>query len=85
MFKVIKRMLLTALILLPWATQAQDCTQTVTQSQPYVQDFESVTGTTYSSAGQLPNCWLGITNGTTAGYTPHVVGSGTYWYTHSGS
>ena len=85
MRKFTKLMLLAALLFVPWATNAQDCTQTVTQSQPYVQDFDSVTGTTYSTAGQLPDCWLSFTNGTTAGYKPHVVGSGTYWYTHSGS
>jgi len=85
MRKFTKLMLLAALLFVPWATNAQDCTQTVTQSQPYVQDFDSVTGTSYSTAGQLPDCWLSFSNGTTAGYKPHVVGSGTYWYTHSGS
>jgi hypothetical protein len=49
-----------------------------------VQDFEGVAGTTYSSAGSLPACWNGYSNGTSSDYVPHVVSSGTYWYTSSG-
>lgn len=81
MYKFFMKMLLLAALCVPWATKAQDCTQSV----PYVQDFEGVNGVSYSTAGSLPDCWNGFTNGTGAAYVPHVVGSGTYWYTHSGS
>ena len=50
---------------------------------PYVQNFDEVAATTYSTAGLLPPCWDGYTNGTSAVYTPHVVGSGSYWYADS--
>ena len=68
-------------LLAPWATRAQDCTQTV----PYTEGFEGVTGTAFSTAGSLPACWNGFTNGTGTGYVPHVVtGTGSYSYQHSG-
>ena len=85
MYKSIMKLLLIAALCVPWATQAQDCTQTITQSQPFFEDFEGVTGSSYSTAGSLPSCWNGYTSGSSANYSPHVVGSGTYWYTHSGS
>ena len=47
--------------------------------------FEGFTAVAYNSEGTLPPCWQGYTNGTNAVYTPHVVGSGTYWYTLEGS
>ena len=50
---------------------------------PYVQNFDEVAPTTYSTAGVLPPCWVGYTNGTSEIYTPHVVGSGSYWYADS--
>ena len=68
-------------LLVPWTTRAQDCTQTV----PYTEGFEGVTGTTFSTAGSLPACWNGFTNGTGTGYVPHVVtGAANYSYQHSG-
>ncbi len=47
------------------------------------EDFHTVTGTTYSEQGYLPNCWEGYSNGTNTLYDPHVVSSGSYWYTAS--
>jgi|GEM_PF-1190577 len=47
--------------------------------------FEGFTAVAYNSEGTLPPCWQGYTNGTNAVYTPHVVGSGTYWYTLEGN
>ena len=43
---------------------------------PYVEDFNSVTATTYSTAGSLPLCWEGFSNGTSDAYFPHVVAAG---------
>ena len=54
-------------------------------SLPYSEDFNAVTGTTYSSAGDLPGCWDAYSNGTSAVYFPHVVGSGAYHYSPDGS
>ena len=75
-------------LLAPWTMRVQaqsSCTQTVTATQPFVEGFEGVAGTAYSTAGSLPDCWNGFYNGTTAGYMPHVVtGTGSYSYQHSG-
>ena len=55
------------------------------ESLPFLEDFESYAGSTYSTAGILPDCWEGYTNGTSNVYYPHITGSGSYWYPHSGS
>ena len=52
---------------------------------PYAESFEGVTPATYSTAGQMPSCWTAYSNGTNANYTPHVNGSGSYWYPHTGT
>lgn len=49
------------------------------------EDFSHVEGTAYNIAGELPLCWEGYSNGTDARYMPHVVSSGSYWYTASDS
>ncbi|MDR1847987.1 MAG: fibronectin type III domain-containing protein, partial [Bacteroidales bacterium] len=55
-------------------------------SLPYVEDFEAYTGTTYSSTtgNVIPDCWANYTTNTTY-RAPHITGSGSYWYPHSGS
>ena len=55
------------------------------ETLPFNEDFESYTGSTFSTAGILPDCWEGYTNGTSDVYYPHITGSGSYWYPHSGS
>ena len=50
---------------------------------PYVENFDTYTGTTYSTEGVLPNCWDFFSNGTSNAYKPHITGSGSYWYPHS--
>ena len=52
---------------------------------PYTQDFNAVAGTSYSTAGELPPCWEGYSNGTSAGYMPHVTDGSTYSYSISGN
>ena len=52
---------------------------------PYSQDFNAVAATTYNSAGVLPACWEGYTNGTSNVYYPHVVNSGSYHYSPDNS
>ena len=49
----------------------------------YTEGFEDYVGTTYSAAGVAPDCWdVAINGGATV--LPHVIGSGTYYYTHDG-
>ena len=52
---------------------------------PYFEDFNVTTATTYNEAGGLPPCWDAISNGTNSVYTPHVVGSSSYWYSRTGN
>ncbi len=66
-----------------WYGPLTVATECVPITLPYTQNFDGVPGTTYSTAGQLPACWDAYTNGTTVGYTPHVVSSGSYWYADS--
>ncbi|MBO7052541.1 MAG: fibronectin type III domain-containing protein, partial [Prevotella sp.] len=68
-----------------WCNPIRVATECSLVSLPYNEDFESYSGTTYSTAGDLPVCWDGYSNGTTAAYFPHITGSGSYWYPHSGT
>ena len=66
-----------------WSMPLTATTECGLVSLPYVENFDSYTGTTYSTAGVLPVCWDGYSNGTSAVYFPHITGSGSYWYPHS--
>ena len=68
-----------------WATNATFTTLCSLTALPYSEDFESVEGTTYNTVGSLPGCWEAYTSGTDNKYFPHVTGSGSYWYPHSGT
>ena len=49
----------------------------------YTEGFEAYEGVTYSSAyGVVPVCWDATTTGSVA---PHVIGSGSYYWKHSGT
>ena len=83
MKKTLKRLLLAALLMVPWATRAQDCTQTV----PFSENFESYAGVAYNATtGRiLPTCWTGFSSSTSTSNTfmPTVVaGTGSYVYYH---
>ncbi len=83
MKKHLSLLMLVAALIVPWASRAQDCTQTV----PYTQDFESFTGTTYSASTglEMPSCWNGFSSSTSTSniYMPRVVsGTGSYVYYH---
>ena len=39
---------------------------------PYEENFDSYSGSTYSTAGVTPNCWETFTNNTNKNYAPHV-------------
>ena len=48
--------------------------------------FEGLAATTYSGTGRiLPDCWESYSFGTNENYIPHIVGSGSYWYTIEGT
>ncbi len=51
----------------------------------FYEDFHTTPGAEYDEEGQLPLCWEGYSNGTDDSYIPHVVTSGSYWYTASDS
>jgi len=52
---------------------------------PYVENFDSYTGTTYTdNNGIAPTCWTTFSNNTTYG-APHIIGSGSYHYASSGN
>jgi hypothetical protein len=60
-----------------------DCSQP--KVLPYSEDFESYTGSTYSTAGTIPDCWYTTNASGKSVYFPHITGSGSYHYPHSGS
>ncbi len=51
-------------------------TQCSPQQLPFTETFNGVAGTSYSTAGNLPLCWEGYSNGTDNNYFPHVVAAG---------
>lgn len=57
----------------------------VSVDNSYSENFNSITATTYSTAGHLPACWDAYYDGTSTAYYPHVVGSGSYWYSPDAS
>ncbi len=65
-----------------WSVSATFTTNCGSAPLPYSESFEGVEGTTYSTAGVLPDCWMGYTNGNSKNYFPHVTGSGSYHYPH---
>ena len=54
----------------------------ITEAEPFTEGFETYTGTTYSSNGEVPDCWESSSTGSVS---PHVIGSGSYYYVHNGS
>ena len=67
----------------PWSLPASGHTECSTISAPYHETFDYTNASAYNTAGELPGCWEGYTNGTSDLYVPHVVGSGSYWYADS--
>lgn len=56
------------------------------QQLPFTETFNGVTATTYNTAGNLPLCWEGYSNGTNNNYFPHVVAAGgSYAYSNDNS
>ncbi len=66
----------------PWSDGVSFSTLCAPMSLPFLEDFNSTFDTTFNAAGVLPECWDGYSNGTNATYMPHVVGSGSYWYSN---
>ncbi len=67
-----------------WSTDYTVATACDVMSLPYTENFDSYIGTTYSAAGPIPLCWTTTMNNTTYP-APHIVGSGSYCYPHSGA
>ena len=42
---------------------------------PWLENFDALIGTNYSTEGPLPDCWRSYWNGTNAVYAPHVIGT----------
>ena len=53
-------------------------------SEVYTEDFEGYTEASYSEEGDVPNCWVVYSNGTSTAYTPHVTNYSSYCYPNSG-
>lgn len=87
--KILRKCLLLALLVVFWGplhSQTDSCTISVTPGHPWTENFESFTGVGYNVEGVLPPCWGATSDGSSAGYMPHVVsGSGTGAYIHSGN
>ena len=69
----------------PWSpavTFMTECSQFTVGAAGWSEDFENYEGTTYDNTGVMPNCWSASAAGSIA---PHVIGSGTYHYKHSGT
>lgn len=66
-------------VFLPRIVNAQaGCTPiTISETTPYVENFENYQGTTYNTNGVIPTCWDNYTTGTIA---PHIISSGDYYY-----
>ena len=52
---------------------------------PYVVNFEGLTPTNFSAAGNLPGCWTYGWNGTIAAYAPHVITTAGYPFSGLGN
>ena len=48
---------------------------TVTQNEPYFENFDSYEGKGYSTIGVMPDCWSRAYYGSSASYAPHVYNS----------
>lgn len=55
--------------------QVIDCTPI---TLPWLENFDALIGTNYSTEGPLPDCWRSYWNGTNAAYAPHVIGAYPY-------
>lgn len=64
----------------PWSPMLTATTLCTTVNAPYQENFDYTPAVTYNALGELPGCWDAYTNGASAAYMPHVVGSGSYWY-----
>lgn len=47
-------------------------TECLPKATPYEENFDSYSGSSYSAAGVIPNCWVSYTGNTNKNYAPHV-------------
>ena len=67
-----------------WSNVASITTACEALSLPYTENFDSYVGTTYTVPGPIPTCWTTATTNTVYP-APHISGSGSYCYPHSGA
>lgn len=69
-----------------WTTARSFTTEcdplTITANSPWTEGFEDYNGAVYNARGVVPDCWSASATGS---YAPHVIGSGSYYYTHEGT
>ncbi|MDR2824404.1 MAG: fibronectin type III domain-containing protein, partial [Prevotellaceae bacterium] len=62
-----------------WSRPMQFTTTCDVEAVPYIQNFDSYDATGMTTAGIPPGCWT-VSNTSSTDYAPHVVGSGSAWY-----
>ncbi len=68
----------------PWSDVLNATTECGVITLPYTENFDSYAGTPYNVAGVAPVCWVTTTTNTLYP-APHIIGSGEYCFTHSGT
>ncbi|MCQ2291631.1 MAG: fibronectin type III domain-containing protein [Bacteroidales bacterium] len=65
-----------------WSAVKTFATECDLMTLPYVENFDTYTGTAYNTDGTAPTCWF--TSTTSTSYpAPHITGSGSYSYPNS--
>lgn len=55
-----------------YSLSATATTECLPKATPYEENFDSYSGSSYSAAGVIPNCWVSYTGNTNKNYAPHV-------------
>lgn len=55
-----------------YSLSATATTECLPMATPYEENFDSYSGSSYSAAGVIPNCWVSYTGNTNKNYAPHV-------------
>ena len=55
-----------------YSLSATATTECLPMATPYEENFDSYSGSSYSAAGVIPNCWVSYTANTNKNYAPHV-------------
>ena len=55
-----------------YSLSATATTECLPMATPFEENFDSYSGSSYSAAGVIPNCWVSYTANTNKNYAPHV-------------